>query len=76
MGEREISIRAWCDAAFTLLVDSLRGRDESLYKAIERANDMFLEPAELRRKQNQEAFRKLKIPRPGERTSGRVVPFA
>lgn len=52
----------------------MRGRDESLYKAIERANDLFLTPAELRRKQNAEALAKLQVakpPSPGER----VVPF-
>ena len=68
-------MREWADAAYTILVDSIRGRDESLFKAIERANDLFLEPAELRRKQNAEAFRKLKIPAPGKGPQGRVVPF-
>jgi hypothetical protein len=57
-------MREWCDAAYTILVDSIRGRDESLYTAIERANDMFLSPEELHRKQNAEAFRKLGIPPP------------
>lgn len=57
-------MRDWCDLAYTLLVDSLRGRDENLYAAIERANDLFLTPEELRQKQNAEAFRKLGIPPP------------
>lgn len=57
-------MRHWCDAAYTLLVDSLRGPTESLYTALERANDMFLTPEELQRKQNAEAFRKLGIPPP------------
>jgi hypothetical protein len=55
-------------------VESIRGHDESLFKAIERANDLFLTPAELRRKQNAEAFAKLHVakpPSPGQR----VVPF-
>lgn len=43
-----------------MLVDSLRGDGESLYKAVERANDMFLAPEELRRKQNAEAMRRLR----------------
>lgn len=64
MGARQLSVREWCDAAFTILVDSLRGQGESLYKAIGRANDLFLSPEELARKQNAEAFRKLKIPPP------------
>lgn len=75
MGERQLSIREWCDAAFTILVDSLRGQGESLYKAIERANDLFLTPTELARKQNAEAFRKLKIPRPRP-GSQKVTPLA
>jgi hypothetical protein len=75
-GGRQLSIREWCDAAFTLLVDSLRGPQDSLYKAIERATDMFLAPDELRAKQNREAFQKLKIPmRPPTRATDRVVPF-
>lgn len=57
-------MREWCDAAYTLLVESLQGRDESIYAAIDRANDMFLSPEELQRKQNAEAFRKLGIPPP------------
>jgi len=55
-------------------VDSLRGRDESLYKAIERANDLFLSPEELRRKQNAEAFAKLHVAKPPA-AGKRVVPF-
>jgi len=75
VGGRQLDIREWCDIAYTILVDSVRGQDESLYKAIERANDLFLTPQELARKQNAEAFRKLKIPppRPG---SQKVIPFA
>lgn len=57
-------MREWCDAAYTLLVESLRGHSESLYTAIDRANDMFLTQEELQRKQNAEAFRKLGIPPP------------
>lgn len=50
------------------------GPGESLYKGIERANDMFLTPVELRRKQNAEAFRKLKIPlRPPASAKGKVI---
>ena len=69
-------MREWCDAAYTLLVDSIRGPEESLYKAIERANDMFLTKQELARKQNKEAFRKLNIPKPGPQLEKRVVPFS
>ncbi len=69
-------MREWCASAYALLVDSIRGNDESLYKAIDRANDMFLTEHELARKQNKEAFAKLKIPlRPGVRAN-RVVPFS
>jgi hypothetical protein len=64
VGGRQLSVREWCDTAYTILVDSIRGRDESLYKAIERANDLFLTPQELARKENAEAFAKLKIPPP------------
>jgi hypothetical protein len=75
VGDRQLSIREWCDIAYTILVDSIRGHDESLYKAIERADDLFLTPQELARKQNAEAFSKLKIPppRPGGQ---KVTPLA
>lgn len=76
MGDRQLSLREWTDAAYALLVESLHGPNESIYKAIERANDMFLTERELARKQNAEAFRRLKIPRPGVRNTGKVVPFA
>jgi hypothetical protein len=69
-------MRDWCDAAYKLLVDSIRGPNESLYKAIERANDLFLTPQELARKQNAEAFRKLQIPKPGAANTRKVVPFS
>lgn len=36
---------------------------------------MFLTPEEYRRKQNQQALQKLKIPQPGAARPGRVVPF-
>lgn len=64
----------WCDLAYKFLVDSIRGPNESLYKAIERADDLFLTPEQLRRKQNAEAFRKLKIPlKPPAAAKGRVI---
>jgi hypothetical protein len=69
-------MREWCDAAYTLLVDSIRGPEETLFKAIERANDLFLTEKELARKQNKEAFRKLNIPKPGPQLEKRVVPFS
>jgi hypothetical protein len=75
VGDRQLSIREWCDVAYTILVDSLRGQGESLYKAIDRANDMFLTPQELARKQNAEAFRKLKIP-PPQPGGQKVTPIA
>lgn len=69
-------MREWCDVAYSVLVDSLRGPDEPLHKAVERANDLFLTADELRRKQNKEAFAKLKIPlRPPVRNRDQVVPF-
>ena len=69
-------MRDYCDAAYTLLVDSIRGPEESLFKALERANDLFLSPHELARKQNKEAFKKLNIPKPGPGVEKRVVPFS
>lgn len=74
MAGRQLSIREWCDAAYSLLVDSLRGRDEPLHKALDRANDMFLTPQELARKQNKEAFKKLGIP-PPRAVGQRVTPL-
>ena len=75
MGDRQLGIREWCDVAYTILVDSIRGQGESLYKAIDRADDLFLTPQELARKQNAEAFRKLKIP-PPKPGGQKVTPLA
>lgn len=53
----------------------MRGPNESLYKALERANDLFLTEDERRRKENREAFQKLKIPLRPPTQRPKVVPF-